>query len=342
MARALAKKAETGTSLLEAAKKVLRQNGHSGLSTRDVAAAAGVPLSQIHYHFGSKQGLMLALFDYLNAQLLDRQNAMFHDTSLSLSQRWDRACDYLDEDIASGYVRVLQELIAASWSDPEVAKVVRAGLIGWVDLIAEVARKAERELGGLGPFSAVEVGHSDRDRLHRRRKQVSARPGEKGLPVRQSLRRVGDALRTAEAKSSAGGEPCAPSFLTGTACRTRRRRIHYEVYGEGPQTMVFLPPWSIVHSRIYKAQIPYFSERFRCIAYDAARQRQVRPAGGRCRLLARQLRGRCAGRHGRHGGRRGHPGRPLLRRHARLLPRRAPSRAGEGRHPGRRRGHRRA
>ena len=46
-------------------------------------------------------------------------------------------------------------------------------------------------------------------------------------------------------------------------------RIHYEVYGQGCQTMVFLPPWSIVHSRIYKAQLPYFSERFRCIAFDA-------------------------------------------------------------------------
>src|SRR5262245_61547784 len=46
-------------------------------------------------------------------------------------------------------------------------------------------------------------------------------------------------------------------------------RIHYEVYGDGPQAMVFIPPWSIVHSRVYKAQIPYLSERFRCIAYDA-------------------------------------------------------------------------
>jgi pimeloyl-ACP methyl ester carboxylesterase len=46
-------------------------------------------------------------------------------------------------------------------------------------------------------------------------------------------------------------------------------KLHYEVYGDGPQTMVFLPPWSIVHSRVYKAQLPYFSERFRCIAYDA-------------------------------------------------------------------------
>ena len=135
MRQATARKMETGTSLLEAAKKVLHQKGYSGLSTRDVAAAAGVPLSQIHYHFGSKQGLVLALFDYLNAELLDRQTAMFDDPALTLSERWDRACGYLDEDIASGYVRVLQELIAASWVDKAVAKIVRAGIMGWVELI---------------------------------------------------------------------------------------------------------------------------------------------------------------------------------------------------------------
>ena len=46
-------------------------------------------------------------------------------------------------------------------------------------------------------------------------------------------------------------------------------KVHYEIYGEGPETMVFVPPWAIVHSRVYKAQLPYFSERFRCITYDA-------------------------------------------------------------------------
>ena len=202
MARALAKKAETSTTLLEAAKKVLRQNGHSGLSTRDVAAAAGVPLSQIHYHFGSKQGLMLALFDYLNAQLLDRQNAMFHDTKLSFSQQWDRACDYLDEDINSGYVRVLQELIAASWADPTVAKVVRTGLMGWFELIAGVARRAERELGGLGPFSAAEIAALISGAFIGGESLYLLGAEKKGAPVRQSLRRVGDALRIAESKSS--------------------------------------------------------------------------------------------------------------------------------------------
>ena len=125
--RALPKKIETNIALLDAAKKVLRQKGYSGLSTRDVAAQAGVPLSQIHYHFGSKQGLIMALFEYLNAQLLDRQNVLFGNSALKLSEQWDQACAYLDDDIASGYVRVLQELIAASWIDAEVAKVVRAG-----------------------------------------------------------------------------------------------------------------------------------------------------------------------------------------------------------------------
>jgi AcrR family transcriptional regulator len=181
---------------------VLRQNGHSGLSTRDVASAAGVPLSQIHYHFGSKQGLMLALFDYLNAQLLDRQNAMFHDKTLSLSQRWDRACDYLDEDIASGYVRVLQELIAAAWSDPEVAKVVRTGLMGWFELIADVARQAQKELGGLGPFSPEEVAALVSSAFIGGESLFLLGAEKKGAPVRQSLRRVGDVIRMAESKSS--------------------------------------------------------------------------------------------------------------------------------------------
>jgi pimeloyl-ACP methyl ester carboxylesterase/predicted glycosyltransferase len=45
-------------------------------------------------------------------------------------------------------------------------------------------------------------------------------------------------------------------------------KLHYEIYGDGPETMVFVPPWAIVHSRVYKAQLPWFSERFRCIAYD--------------------------------------------------------------------------
>lgn len=206
MARELTKRiergAETSTMLLEAAKKVLRHNGHAALSTRDVAAVAGVPLSQIHYHFGSKQGMVLALFEYLNAQLLDRQNAMFGDPSLKLSEQWDRACDYLDDDIASGYVRVLQELIAASWADAAVAQVVRTAIMGWVDLIVGAARSAERELGGLGPLTPEEIGAFAANAFIGAESLYLLGLEKKGSPIRQALRRVGDLVRSAEAASS--------------------------------------------------------------------------------------------------------------------------------------------
>jgi len=204
MARAAARKPETSTNLLEAAKTVLRQNGYAGLSTRDVAEVAGVPLSQIHYHFGSKQGMVLALFEHLNAQALDRQDALFGDPTLKLSTQWDRACDYLDDDIASGYVRVLQELIAASFSDTEVAKVVRAGIMGWVDLIVGVARRAEEKFGGLGPLTPEEIGAFAANAFIGAESLYLLGLEKKGVPLRQALRRVGDLIRLAERGQSGG------------------------------------------------------------------------------------------------------------------------------------------
>ena len=38
-----------------------------------------------------------------------------------LWRRYEQACDFLEDDLESGYVRVLQEMIAAGWSTPEIA-----------------------------------------------------------------------------------------------------------------------------------------------------------------------------------------------------------------------------
>jgi len=39
-------------------------------------------------------------------------------------------------------------------------------------------------------------------------------------------------------------------------------QIYWERLGEGERTVVFLPPWSIVHSRQWKFQLPYFARHF--------------------------------------------------------------------------------
>jgi pimeloyl-ACP methyl ester carboxylesterase len=45
-------------------------------------------------------------------------------------------------------------------------------------------------------------------------------------------------------------------------------RVFWESYGQGEQTLLFLPTWTLVHSRVWKAQIPYFARHFRVVCFD--------------------------------------------------------------------------
>jgi pimeloyl-ACP methyl ester carboxylesterase/predicted glycosyltransferase len=45
-------------------------------------------------------------------------------------------------------------------------------------------------------------------------------------------------------------------------------RVFWESYGTGDQTILFLPTWTLVHSRVWKAQIAYFARHFRVICFD--------------------------------------------------------------------------
>jgi pimeloyl-ACP methyl ester carboxylesterase len=45
-------------------------------------------------------------------------------------------------------------------------------------------------------------------------------------------------------------------------------KIFYEVFGDGPNTVLLMPPWAIGHSRTWKLQVPYLSRHFRVITYD--------------------------------------------------------------------------
>jgi len=45
-------------------------------------------------------------------------------------------------------------------------------------------------------------------------------------------------------------------------------KVHYEVFGDREPTILLLPTWSIVHSRHWKAQVPYLSRHFRVVTFD--------------------------------------------------------------------------
>jgi AcrR family transcriptional regulator len=188
---------ETSTQILEAARSCLLSDGYANLSTRKVADAAGVPLSQIHYHFGGKAGMVLALLDYENRRLVERQRRMY-GTEMPLWKRYEQACDFLDDDLASGYVRVLQEMIAAGWSDREMAGRVLEMVGGWLDLLEQVASEAEARFGSLGPFTPRDLGVLVGLSFLGGEAIILLDNRDWTADVRGALRRVGDFIRSFE------------------------------------------------------------------------------------------------------------------------------------------------
>ncbi|MEP6640726.1 MAG: TetR/AcrR family transcriptional regulator [Gaiellales bacterium] len=135
----------TRTKILAAARETLLEEGTGGTSTRSVARRADVPLSLVHYHFGSKQQLLAAVLEHENDLLLVRQREMFAGPG-SMAERWRTACAFLDEDIRSGYVRVLWELWAAGLADEVLAERWRASVAGWRGLLESVCATWYEEL----------------------------------------------------------------------------------------------------------------------------------------------------------------------------------------------------
>jgi AcrR family transcriptional regulator len=197
LAETAVRTADTRALILDAARIRLLADGYGGLSTRKVADEAGVPLSQLHYHFGSKQGLILAVLEVENQRRLARQQNMYAEDA-PLWQRYERACDFLEDDLDSGYVRVLQEMIAAGWSNEELGGAVRSLVGGWFALLIEVAREAEQRYGALRPFTAEEVGTLVGAGFVGAESLLLLGFDREALPIRSALRRFSAVIREFE------------------------------------------------------------------------------------------------------------------------------------------------
>lgn len=134
----------TRAQLLTAAIEVLSEQGYVATSMRAVSDRAGTPLSLVQYHFGSKQGLLVAVMEEMNTRGLERQQAMWAD-GRPFAEQWRSACEYLRADVHSGYVRILWELWAAGLADPELAERWRATIRGWRELIIERLERWQAE-----------------------------------------------------------------------------------------------------------------------------------------------------------------------------------------------------
>jgi len=194
----------TRDRIVEAAREVLIEHGHGGTSTRAVADRAGVRLSLVHYHFGGKQGLLVEVLQRENDQLLERQHELYAAPG-PLAAKWRVACDLLDEDIRSGYVRVLWELWAAGLADAELAAGWRSAMGGWRDLIASVLGGWAGARARAPPLRPRALASSVANLFQGIEIEMLAGVSEAEAPHREVLDAIGALIERAETRGQLAG-----------------------------------------------------------------------------------------------------------------------------------------
>ena len=192
-----ARGADTKALILDAARDALATDGYAQTTTRSIAERAGVQLSLVHYHFGGKQQLLAEVLTRENDRLLERQRELFAGPG-SVADKWRAACAYLDEDLRSGYVRILWELWAVGLSEPDLAARWRAAISGWRELIAQMAAEWSASLETPLPVSAQVLTTLVANAFQGAEAEILAGVDEQESPHLEALESIADLIEWAE------------------------------------------------------------------------------------------------------------------------------------------------
>ena len=66
----------TREALLSTARELFGERGFAGVGIEEIAARAGVTTGALYHHFGSKRGLFRAVFEAMEAELMERAMAV--------------------------------------------------------------------------------------------------------------------------------------------------------------------------------------------------------------------------------------------------------------------------
>ena len=148
--------ASTRMRILQAARRRLCEAGYAQLNLRDIARDAGVNHALINYHFQGKQQLVLAVLDAANSELLERQKRMYAEPG-SASGKWQQACEFYEQDLQSGFVRLMMELLAASFTDEALRREVLPRRLAWFQVVESAVGDAIERYGLDLPVSRTVI-----------------------------------------------------------------------------------------------------------------------------------------------------------------------------------------
>ena len=138
------KRGETRARIVEATLETLKTKGYAGTSTRAIATVGDFNPALIFYYFGTLKDLLVAALEHSSTERLERYRAAFEEAG-SVDQLTSLLGRVYREDVESGHIRVISELVGGSVAESDLAPRVLELMEPWLEL-AEAA--IERSLAG--------------------------------------------------------------------------------------------------------------------------------------------------------------------------------------------------
>ena len=127
---------DTKDRIVEAAIATLKAHGYAGASARTIAAEGGFNQALIFYHFGSVRNALLAALDRTSAERMEAYRTAAAEAE-DMPALVAVATRIYHEDLASGHIKILAELIAGASSDPALGPEIVARIAPWIAFAKE-------------------------------------------------------------------------------------------------------------------------------------------------------------------------------------------------------------
>ena len=127
---------DTRTRILDAALAALRADGIAGVSARSIARHGDFNQALIFYHFGSVEGLLVAVARSES----ERRSALYAEALRevgSLSELVAVARRLHDEEFQAGTVAALTQMLAGAVGSEDLSRGIREALDPWTSLVGE-------------------------------------------------------------------------------------------------------------------------------------------------------------------------------------------------------------
>ena len=154
-----ARSAATRQALVDAAVEALRDVGFTGASARDIARRAGSTQSQVFYHFGSVADLLLAALDDVSARRMAAYRPLL-DSAASPADLLRAGRTVVADDVKSGDLKVLVEMIAGAQTVPGLGEQVAERLTPWYAFAEAAVTKATAGLPFGSMLPARDIAHA--------------------------------------------------------------------------------------------------------------------------------------------------------------------------------------